>query len=133
MITIDCDTQAGQTINVVTGDIVTVIGANMGLPEWFLNNIGSVPGYGKWIIECVDGQIIISNSIPTYTMIYDHIGGIGTGIVYVAKNICPINIHLPKSVRAGYRLVGWAINGIVYTDTYEINSDIQGIAVWDVI
>ena len=115
MITIDCDTQAGQTINVVTGDIITVIGVNMGLPEWFLNNVGSIPGYGAWTIECMDGQIIISNPRPTYTLSYPQ------GYVKVYQDECPQTINL--------RVGQWRINGIVYEGIYTINSDVTAEAV----
>jgi hypothetical protein len=115
MITIDCDTQAGQTIAVVTGTMVTVTGTNMGLPEWFVGNVGSVPGYGAWAIECMDGQIVISNPRPTYTLSYP------SGYVKVYQDECPQTINL--------RVGQWRINGIVYEEIYTINSDVTAEAV----
>ena len=130
-ITIDCDTQAGQTIDVATGTTITITGTYMMLPEWFNGNVGIVPSYGTWMIELLDGIIIISNPEPLYIMTYDHAGGVGTLRTCVTKSLCPIVIRLPYSTREGYTLGGWEIDGVVYSGTYELNSDIHGVAIWE--
>ena len=114
-ITIDCDTQTGQTIDVETGDMVTVIGSHFELPEWLESGTGTVPGYGVWNIETMDGLVTISNSRPTYTLTYP------IGCVKVYQDECPQTINL----RPG----SWRIEGVVYEGSYAINSDVTVEAV----
>lgn len=115
MITIDCDTQAGQTINVVTGDIITVTGTYLELPEWFLNNVGSVPSVGAWNIILED-ESVITIATPKYRLNYST-----GGYVDVYREKCPQTVNLREGK--------WNINDVAYEGTYSINSNVDAVKV----
>jgi len=108
-ITIDCDTQIGQTIDVETGDVVTMTGSHFELPEWLESGTGTVPGYGVWSIETMDGYINLQNLRPTHCLTFeDH-------VISVYQDDCP------KIVKFGGT---WLIEGVQHEKEYTVTKDV---------
>jgi len=133
-ITIDCDTQTGQMIDVATGDVVTVTGSHFGLPEWLESGTGTVPDFGEWTIYTQNGQITLDNPMPMEesepqlisTMHFD-CGDVNS--ISVFQNAFN-EIRLPSVSEFGKTFKGWEINGVVYDKTYKLISDVNAKAVF---
>jgi len=119
-ITINCDAEVDKTINVTTGDIITVIGEYTKLPDWFAENKGTVPYPGKWSIEVTEEDSIITIQSPKFRLSLQYLQGYSRYIEVYQEN-APQKINLP--------IGKWKIDNTVYSDVYTISSDCVALEV----